>query len=266
MGETREVVDGIEILSQGEGDETIVMIHGWPDTHRLWDAQVQGLKGNYCCVRFTLPGYDVALPPRPFSVEQMVAFFKAVIDHVSPGKPVVVLMHDWGCIYGYQFVARHPELVARVIGVDIGDSNTSAYLKSLSFKAKLMIVAYQWWLALAWKLGGNLGNRMTRHMSRLLRCRADPALIGWQMNYPYYHLWTGRMREMVRFTPHCPMLYIYGARKPFMFHSPRWLEQIAALPGGAVREFPTGHWIMSHQPDAFTQCIADWLGSDSNFR
>ena len=38
------------------------MVHGWPDTYRLWDGQVEALKDRYRCVRFTLPGFDAAQP------------------------------------------------------------------------------------------------------------------------------------------------------------------------------------------------------------
>ena len=55
-------VDGIELHVDGEGAETIVMVHGWPDTYRLWDAQVAFLRSRYQCVRFTLPGFDIAKP------------------------------------------------------------------------------------------------------------------------------------------------------------------------------------------------------------
>ena len=56
-----------------------------------------------------------------------------------------------------------------------------------------------------------------------------------------------------------PMLYIYGERKPFMFHSPQWLAALAARPDCAVRAFPTGHWVMVQQPQAFNQCVRAWL-------
>ena len=38
---TSPTVDGIDIHIDGVGPHSIVMIHGWPDTHRLWDATVQ---------------------------------------------------------------------------------------------------------------------------------------------------------------------------------------------------------------------------------
>ncbi|HSV53893.1 MAG TPA: alpha/beta fold hydrolase [Burkholderiaceae bacterium] len=266
MTQQQLAVDGIKVFIEGEGPQTVVMIHGWPDTHRLWDAQVALLRGSHRCVRFTLPGFDVARPPRPQSLAQMVALFRNIVDRVSPDQPVTLLLHDWGAIFGYQFAAQHRDRVARIIGVDVGDTNSGAYLKSLGFKAKWMIFAYQVWLAIAWlmawKLGGSfagLANRMTRRMASAIRCKTDPAQIGWQMNYPYHMQWTGGFRDALQFVPHCPMLYIYGKRKPFMFQSPQWLEKIAGLPGCAVHDFATGHWVMVHKPDAFNRCIAEWL-------
>ena len=50
-------VRGTDIHVEGEGAESIVMVHGWPDTYRLWDATVEVLKGRYRCIRFTLPGF-----------------------------------------------------------------------------------------------------------------------------------------------------------------------------------------------------------------
>jgi pimeloyl-ACP methyl ester carboxylesterase len=44
-----------------------------------------------------------------------------------------------------------------------------------------------------------------------------------------------------------------------MFHSVEWLEMLAARPGCAVRPFSTGHWVMAQQPDAFNQCVIEWL-------
>lgn len=267
---TTTTIEGIEVLSEGEGEHVVVMIHGWPDTHRLWDATVTHLTttfaGQLRCVRFTLPGFDVAKPARPMSLQQLVDTFAAIIDDASPGRPVTLLLHDWGCVFGYEYLAQHPHRVARLVAVDIGDHNSGALLRSLTTKARLQVLAYQGWLALAWKLGqvfgDALGNRMTRGMARALRCRSDPALIGWQMNYPYYAQWLrawGGYQRAAQVAPACPMLYVYGQRKPFQFQSQRWLDTQAARQGCEVRPFRTGHWVMVEQPQAFNQCVGDWL-------
>ena len=262
----QRTIDDVDVFIEGAGTQTLVFIHGWPDTHRLWDRAVAHLAPHYRCVRFTLPGFDLSRPRRPLALDQMVAFFKAVLQQVSAHAPVTLVLHDWGCVFGYEFAARHPELVQRVIGVDIGDSNAWAFIKSLRLNARLMIFLYQFWLALAWLIGGAAGDWMTRAMARAMHCRTPAQDIGAQMNYPYYIQWFrayGSYHHRLRFKPHCPMLYVYGRRKPFMFHSQQWLQKLEATPGSAVRGFATGHWVMVAQPEAFNQCVAEWLATTS---
>lgn len=102
--ETRSVLDirGIDVHIEGEGDDTIVMVHGWPDSYRLWDRQVEALKDRFRCVRFTLPGFDPGKPRKAYTLDELTGFLHEVIERVSPGGPVILLLHDWGCAFGYQ--------------------------------------------------------------------------------------------------------------------------------------------------------------------
>lgn len=252
-------IEGLDVHIEGDGPGTIVMMHGWPDTHHLWDATVQALKDRFRCVRFTQPGFDRAGPRRSPSLDELVRIYAAIVDAVSPDVPVTLLLHDWGCVFGYQYAMRHPQRVARIVGVDLGDTNSGAFLRSLSGKAKAGIAGYQLWLALAWKIGGGLGDRMTRRMAAALRCPSDPAQIHSAMNYPYWMAWTGGLKASVQVKPQCPVLFLYGERKPFMFHSPQWLEYVRALPGSAVQGFPTGHWVMTQAPEPFNAAVRQWL-------
>ncbi|MDP3654093.1 MAG: alpha/beta hydrolase [Rhodoferax sp.] len=259
-------IDGIDILVEGCGDHTVVLIHGWPDSHRLWDSTVEALKGQYRCVRFTLPGFDMGKPARAPSLAQMTHLIHTIVDTTSPDQPVTLLLHDWGCTFGYEYAAQHPQRVARLVAVDIGDHNSPAFSASLTASAKLQILVYQLWLAIAWKLGGALGDRMTRAMARALRCRVEPSRMGWQMNYPYAMQWfglNGGLRHAMQVAPHCPTLYLYAERKPFMFHSPQWIAQLAQRPGSAVQAFGTGHWVMVEQPAEFNACVTAWLNSQA---
>jgi len=261
-------VQGLKVHIEGNGP-TVVMLHGWPDTLALWDDTVAALSDGYRCVRFSLPGYDLAQPPRPVSVNQMSELIGAVVDAVSPDEPVTLLLHDWGCFFGYEYAARNPKRVARVMGTDIGDTNSGAYLKSLKAKEKLMIAGYQLWLALAWNLGGlmpGLANRMTRFMAHQIGCRTAPEQMGWQMNYPYAMQWFGSfggLRGVARvdkvFGPRIPTLFLFGRRKPFMFHSPHWLAALGTTPGCQVQGFDAGHWLMRQKPEQFTAIVRVWM-------
>jgi len=257
----------IEVITQGAGQKAIVMIHGWPDTHRLWDRQVEALKARYRCVRFTLPGFERSAEKRAYPLDELLETLRRVVEQACPGERVTLLLHDWGCFFGYQFAMRHPELVERVIGVDIGDAGSRQNRAELGLRGRLMVLGYQLWLALAWRIGGGIGDAMARWMARALRCPTDPSTIGSQMGYGYAIRWlgvAGGFRGVKVFEPKWPMLFTYGERKPFMFHSRSWVERLAARPGNRVIGFPTGHWIMVAQPREFNDALLTWLAETEN--
>lgn len=261
-------IAGFDVHIEGEGSETLVMLHGWPDTWRLWDAQMPVLRPHYRCVRLTLPGFEPGQPARAVPLAELITGLRQVVETVSPGQPVILMLHDWGCLFGYQFVMEHPSLISRLIGLDIGDAASQHFVQFLSARQKAMIFGYQARLALAWFIGGDvrkgLGTRMTRWMARQLRCRTDPQHIHVGMNYPYFITWTGRhgsYRGLQAFEPPCPMLFVYGRRKPVPFHTPGWAERVAARPGSRVVPMDAGHWMMVQQPQLFNATLMDWLGT-----
>jgi cis-3-alkyl-4-acyloxetan-2-one decarboxylase len=99
-------------------------------------------------------------------------------------------------------------------------------------------------------------------MARRARCPSDPRFIDSRMDYPYYIRWAkahGSYRGMVRFEPKVPMLFAYGTKKPFMFHTAAWAEALAARPGNEVHAFPTGHWVMVQARDDLNKAVDAWL-------
>jgi pimeloyl-ACP methyl ester carboxylesterase len=260
------VVDGIDVYVDGpeedEHAETIVMLHGWPDTYRLWEPQVAELKHKYRCVRFTLPGFDIARERRSYTLDATMRIILHVVNSVNRKQPVILMAHDWGCVFGYEFYMRNKAMVSRIVGVDIGDANSEVTLRSRTLGQRMMLNGYQNVLALGWAIGGVVGNLITRAMVRLMDVPSPRAFIHSGMNYPYYILTAGNIgsyRALVPFKPRVPMLFIYGVRKPFMFHSPQWTEALAAREGCKVVAFNTGHWPMVSEPERFNQVVLDWL-------
>jgi len=79
-------IEGVDVHVEGDGASAIVMIHGWPDTYRLWDAQVAAFADRYRCVRFTLPGFDVAQRPRLYTEAELVTTIRAIVEHTCAGR------------------------------------------------------------------------------------------------------------------------------------------------------------------------------------
>lgn len=255
-------IAGLDVLIDGPEPgraPTVVMLHGWPDTAALWHNTVAALSSHYRCVRFTWPGFGAGDEARLVPLQELTERLHAVVQAVSPGQPVTLLLHDWGCLFGYHYVQQQPQAVARVAGLDIGDAGSRAHRAGLSLKQKLMVMGYQLWLALAWKVGGSLGDRMARGMARALRVPLAPEAIHARMGYPYWLAWTGGLKAVRPFQPTVPMFFAYGQRKPFMFHSAAWRDALATRPENQVAGYRAGHWLMLDAAPAFHADLLAWL-------
>ena len=243
--------------------DTLLLLHGWPDSAALWDETVAALSARFRCVRFSWPGFASDDARGTHSLAELTALLHQVALQANGGAPVTLVLHDWGCVFGYHFARLHPALVSRVVGIDVGDANSREHRAGLTFKAQLGIAGYQLWLALAWAIGGGVGDRMARRLSAAMRVPRPAEQIHARMGYPYWMAWTGAnggMKDARTFHPQVPMLYLYGRRKPFMFQSTAWTQALAARPGCRVRAMDTRHWVMLDAPAAFQRELLDWLG------
>lgn len=254
----------LSVYVDGQGEQTILMIHGWPDTYRVWDEQVAALSPHYRCVRVTLPNFDQQGARHAYRFGDVVAMINQVVDEVSPNKPVILLIHDWGCVFGYQFYRQYPHKVSHLISIDIGDALSKDYLKSLKAYQALMIVSYQLNLAAAWFLPEAIGTPLTKLVAKALQqpTPAEPVHRG--MNYPYFQTWFKPISDPVKpfsIVPDCPMLYVYAKHKPVMFQSKQWLARVAAQQSNQVVAMEAGHWLMREQAPAFNSLVLNWLQS-----
>ncbi|MBF6471795.1 MULTISPECIES: SDR family oxidoreductase [Nocardia] len=96
--------------------ETVVLVHGWPDTHHLWDGVVPLLARRFHVVAYDTRGHGRSTRTRrteDFRLDRLAADFYAVADAVSPDRPVHVLAHDWGSVQVWEAVCE-PRAATRV--------------------------------------------------------------------------------------------------------------------------------------------------------
>jgi cis-3-alkyl-4-acyloxetan-2-one decarboxylase len=244
------------LIDGPESAETIVFIQGWPDDASLWNEQVKELAPRYRCVRVDLP--NAGNGPRArwgYSTEEIIEALAECIRESSPDAPVTLVIHDWGAYWGHMLHHRYPELVQRVAGLDI-----APHFKP-GAGAALGIVAYQGWLLAAFVAGGPVGDWMTRSLARRAGAPGDAKRIRASMNYPYRNVWqdfaSGRARRSTEgYWPKVPLLFVYGKKKPFPFHSKRWVDHVRRV-GGEVVALECGHWV-SQAPE-FNTVLTKWL-------
>ena len=255
-------IAGVEVFVEGDGTETIVMLHGWPDTYRIWEKQVAFFKADYRCVYFTLPGYDINQPRKAYSYQEMTAILSQIIDYMSPEHKVILMLHDWGCTFGYEYAMQNPSRVSKMIGIDIGNAKSPEFIKESSIAAKAMIASYMSTLAAMWFLGGPMADRVTRVMAKAFKSYADPQSIFSGMNYPYaiqVARIKGSFNKLKPIEPKCPFFFAYGLKKPFPFHTQSWLQNLSQQPIHKVQSYQVGHWVMVEAHQQFNQDVAAWL-------
>jgi NAD(P)-dependent dehydrogenase (short-subunit alcohol dehydrogenase family)/pimeloyl-ACP methyl ester carboxylesterase len=107
----------IAIYEQGNPDgPTVVMVHGWPDSHALWDGVVPLLADRFRVITYDNRGVGPSSSPKrytEYTMERLADDFAAVIDTVSPDRPVHAIAHDWGSVSVWDYLAR-PEASSRV--------------------------------------------------------------------------------------------------------------------------------------------------------
>ncbi|MGZ4525351.1 MAG: SDR family oxidoreductase [Mycobacterium sp.] len=104
--------DGARIAVYEEGNPegpTVVLVHGFPDSHVLWDGVVPLLADRFRILRYDNRGVGESSAPKPVSAYTMDRFaddFAAVTGELSPGWPVHVLAHDWGSAGVWHYLKR----------------------------------------------------------------------------------------------------------------------------------------------------------------
>ncbi|MEU6603867.1 SDR family oxidoreductase [Streptomyces shenzhenensis] len=102
---------GVELCVAELGDPdqpTVVLVHGYPDSKEVWSEVAARLAGRFHVVLYDVRGHGRSTAPRPlrggFTLAKLTDDFLAVVDAVSPGRPVHLVGHDWGSVQSWEFV------------------------------------------------------------------------------------------------------------------------------------------------------------------
>lgn len=102
--------EGVDLCVAELGDEarpTVVLLHGYPDSKEVWSKVAGQLAGRFHVVLYDVRGCGRSSAPDPlrggFTLEKLTRDFLAVIDSVSPDRPVHLVGHDWGSVQGWEF-------------------------------------------------------------------------------------------------------------------------------------------------------------------
>lgn len=270
--------DGVALRvheSGQRGAPTVVCVHGYPDDHSLWDGVAAELAQRYHVVRYDVRGAGQSGKPRgrqAYRLDQLVRDLAAVIDDVSPDRPVHLLAHDWGSVQAWQAVTGQ-RLRSRICSytsisgpcLNHADHWFRARLRRPTPRALRELVTQlrsSWYVAFfqlpllpefAWRAG--IAQWVLGRMEGSESPVTSDAVNGVQLYRANMSL--GRAAPAPR-TTDIPVQVLAPQRDQTVSSSlqtdiGRW------VPNLAVRELPAGHWLPRTHPQTVARCASELI-------
>jgi len=112
--------DGLRLSYRDEGDarEAVVLIHGFPFTSNLWDAQIEALSASHRVIAPDLRGFGLSdLSPRPYSIARLADDVADLLSALDLGQAVIGGLSMGGYV-AFEFYRRHMNRVAALVLAD----------------------------------------------------------------------------------------------------------------------------------------------------
>ncbi|MET7437048.1 SDR family oxidoreductase [Streptomyces sp. NPDC005568] len=285
---------GVELCVAELGDETrptVVLVHGYPDSKEVWSEVAARLAERFHVVLYDVRGHGASTAPQPlrggFTLEKLTDDFLAVVDAVSPDRPVHLVGHDWGSVqsWGFVTVARTEGRIASFTSMS-GPSldHFGHWIKQRTKRPTPRRVgqllgqgAKSWYVyllhtpvlpELAWR--GPLGKRWPKILQRVEKVPADgyptpslpsDAAHGAWLYRDNVRARLGRPREDAY--AHAPVQLITPLGDAFLSERlydglERWAPQLVR------RTLPAKHWVPRTRPDQLASWITDFVQANED--
>jgi len=270
--------DGVRLRvheSGQHGAPTVVCVHGYPDDHTLWDGVATELAPRYHVVSYDVRGAGESGKPRgreAYRLDQLAQDLAAVINAVSPDRPVHLLAHDWGAVQAWHALTG-PWLDGRICSytsisgpcLDHAGHWFWARLRGPTPRALRELISQlvsSWYITffqlpllpeLAWRSG------LAQHALALADGATTPAVTDAVNGVQLYraNMFPRLAKPGPRRTD-IPVQVLAPQRDPFVSRSlqtdiRRWVSNLA------VRELPGGHWLPRTQPSTVARCTSELM-------
>ena len=240
----------------GAGKETILLLHGNPDSSDVWDDLIPLLSPNYRCIAPDLAGFGRSEIDRQvaFTLESASAWVQTFIQALEIEGPVHLFVHDVGAFYGLAWAVEFPDQVRSICVLNtlffsdyqwhfwgrvwrtpiLGELAMLFSPKSI-FKRELKRGSPSLSDDFLEKTYAHISPKMNRTVLNMYRSMHPSVFKGWEDRY-------------VALTQQKPIIVVWGDRDPYISLKYQYAERMAQ--GQQVHHIANcGHWVAVEEPE-----------------
>ena len=263
----------------GEGEELVLLLHGFPECWYSWRHQLAALSERYTVVAPDLRGYNLSDKPERVSdyrIEALADDVIGLIHHFGRSKAAVI-GHDWGGGIAWHLGFNHPEYLAR-----LGSFQTpppAIWKRNLTAR-QLMASWYMFFFQLPYLpeflLSVNDNFLLSRAMKASTarsgvftdddiavykRAWSEPGALTAMLNYYRANI-AGRLLGPLSLEKKItvPTLFVYGQQDQAIL--PETVRGVGEVVEGKFEHFyfpQSGHWIQQEAHGEISQLLLDFL-------
>ena len=272
-------INGVKLhyVTQGEGD-LMLMLHGFPEFWYSWRHQIPEFAKNYKVVALDLRGYNDSDKPADKSAYVMDEFIRdveGVIKGLGYDKCILV-GHDWGGAIAWNFAYAHPEMVERLIILNL--PHPAKFAEGMRNPQQLLRSSYMFFFQIPWlpefliqssdyqpietAIKGMAVNKSAITKEDLEAYKDAAAKRGAMtatLNY-YRNIFQQRMTSQDWSVLEVPTLMIWGEKDTALG------KELTYGTEAYVRDFKIkyipdcSHWVQQEKPELVNQYMREFLG------
>ncbi|WP_315785054.1 alpha/beta hydrolase [Fischerella sp. JS2] len=267
----------LHYITQGEGP-LMLMLHGFPEFWYSWRYQIPEFAKYFKVVAVDLRGYNDSEKPKDQSAYVMDEFIKdiqGVIKGLGYEKCILV-GHDWGGAIAWCFAYAHPEMVERLIVLNI--AHPAKLSEGLRTPSQLLKSSYMFLFQLPWlpefliqsldyQLLENAFKGMAVNKNAFIEAdieayknaAAKRGALTAMLNY-YRNIFQGQMFNKSWGILEVPTLMIWGEKdtaqgKELTYGTEAYVRDLQ------IKYIPDcSHWVQQEQPELVNQYMQEYLG------
>jgi len=258
--------------SEGDGP-LIVLLHGFPQYRIAWQKQMPALAtAGFRAVAPDLRGYGES--PKPSAIDDyrmplVVDDVAELIRTLNGGEACIVVGHDWGAFVAWFLAMLHPDLVSRLVIMNV--PHPALFARELKRNKKQRLkAAYQLFFqlpVLPEVFMRVFGRVLLKKSGRFTREQIDAYAANWKrcitpmLNYYRAMRKTrGELRKAMRRID-VPTLIIWGEWEPVflpetLVGTEEWVPDLRI-----ARVAKAGHFIQNDAPERVNELLIEFLSS-----